>query len=64
MDAQCGDVSDLNVVEKYFGNSAVESRRPSGSIEKGQEETSDVFGDLLELPVEITERRPTCVRCG
>uniref|UniRef100_A0A3B3QM80 tRNA-uridine aminocarboxypropyltransferase n=1 Tax=Paramormyrops kingsleyae TaxID=1676925 RepID=A0A3B3QM80_9TELE len=64
MDAQCGDASDLNGPEKYFSNSTVESRRPSGSIERGQEETSDVFGDLLELPVEITERRPTCVRCG
>ncbi|KAG7264233.1 hypothetical protein CRUP_022238 [Coryphaenoides rupestris] len=32
----------------------------SDSLEDGE---TDVFGDLAALPVEVCERRPTCLRC-
>lgn len=32
----------------------------SDSFEDGE---TDVFGDLAALPVEVCERRPTCLRC-
>lgn len=36
----------------------------SGSGDQGtQEEDSGGFADLSELPVEESERRPTCSRC-
>lgn len=28
-----------------------------------QEEDPEGFADLSELPVEVSERRPTCLRC-
>ncbi|XP_018606236.1 DTW domain-containing protein 2 [Scleropages formosus] len=64
MDSQSRNICDSSVSEQNSTNNRAESERPPSSEEQEREETSDEFGDLFELPVEITERRPTCLRCG
>ncbi|KAL4609657.1 DTW domain-containing protein 2, partial [Arapaima gigas] len=64
MEPQWRNICDLNVSGKSCANSRAESACRATSDEEQRKETSDGFGDLLELPFEITERRPTCLRCG
>lgn len=60
----------------HFANSAMDSFTSLYSTEASEEngpetcdgpsaenEFADAFGDLADLPVEVDDRRPTCLRC-
>lgn len=50
--------------ESPSSHCAVSEARTAGSGEVFvQEEDPEGFADLSELPVEVSERRPTCLRC-
>lgn len=40
-----------------------EASTPVPGEVSAQEEDPEGFADLSELPVEVSERRPTCLRC-
>ncbi|XP_048114500.1 tRNA-uridine aminocarboxypropyltransferase 2 isoform X1 [Alosa alosa] len=56
MDTIFRGVADLNITSD---SSRVESHHHTTSLE----EEDFILKDLLELPIEICERRPTCLRC-
>ncbi|XP_041916524.1 tRNA-uridine aminocarboxypropyltransferase 2 isoform X2 [Alosa sapidissima] len=56
MDTIFRGVADLNITSD---SSRVESHHLTTSVE----EEDFILKDLLELPIEICERRPTCLRC-
>lgn len=43
--------------------SSEENGEANGDSSSADDELVDAFGDLAALPVEVGERRPTCLRC-
>ncbi|KAG5835142.1 tRNA-uridine aminocarboxypropyltransferase 2 [Anguilla rostrata] len=64
MDTQCGDLSALSISDEYPSTGSVEPVHSAGTPQGEGEDNAGGFGELAELPIEINERRPTCLRCG
>ncbi|XP_036385811.1 tRNA-uridine aminocarboxypropyltransferase 2 [Megalops cyprinoides] len=63
MDTQCGDLSALSISDKSSETPA-ESICNASTCRGEHEDNAGGFGELSQLPIEINERRPTCLRCG
>ncbi|KAJ8287095.1 hypothetical protein GJAV_G00047600 [Gymnothorax javanicus] len=63
MDTQCRGLSALSISDVSPDTASAEPAQSAGTLQVEAEDDADVFGALSELPIEISERRPTCSRC-
>ncbi|KAG9335730.1 hypothetical protein JZ751_004266 [Albula glossodonta] len=64
MDTQCGDLSAQSISNNYSTTAPPEPVHSTGAHRTEGDENAGGFGELTELPIEINERRPTCLCCG